>query len=71
MENADFCLSVLGCGLMYLGERPPWEQVEGEVSGLLWLLACPGGIFPATFKTARHHLTVKHPAVTLIGEAWF
>lgn len=32
---------------LYLGERPPWEQFVGEVSGLLRLLGCRRGVRPA------------------------
>lgn len=48
-----------GDNVAYLGERPPWEQLVGEVSGLLWLLGCRGGVRPAellgdTCKSAEH-----------------
>ena len=30
----------------YLGDSPPWEQLVGEVSGLLRLPGCRGGVRP-------------------------
>lgn len=32
-----------GGAVVYLGESPPWEQLVGEVSGLLRLPCCRGG----------------------------
>lgn len=31
---------------LYLGDRPPWEQLVGEVSGLVRLLGCREGVRP-------------------------
>ena len=41
----------------YLGERPPWEQLVGEVSGLLRLLGGRGGVRPAELlgDTCKSH----------------
>ena len=30
----------------YLGDRPPWEQLVGEVRGLVLLLVCREGVRP-------------------------
>lgn len=32
--------------MCYLGDRPPWEQFVGEVSGLVLLVGCRGGVRP-------------------------
>ncbi len=54
----------------YLGESPPWEQLVGEVSGLLRLLGCLGGVRPAELlgdackSTKYTKLTQKHPEIT-------
>lgn len=46
-ENVKLIQPALVWCTVYLGERPPWEQLVGEVSGLLWLLGCRGGVRPA------------------------
>lgn len=38
----------------YLGDRPPWEQLVGEVRGLVLLLVCREGVRP----------------IVLLGEPW-
>ena len=38
----------------YLGDRPPWEQLVGEVRGLVLLLVCREGVRP----------------MVLLGEPW-
>lgn len=39
---------------LYLGDRPPWEQLVGEVRGLVRLLGCLEGVRP----------------MVLLGEPW-
>ncbi len=54
---------------LYLGESPPWEQLVGEVSGLLRLLGCRGGVRLAELlgdacKSTKHKKhTQKHPEI--------